>query len=318
MAVTAKKRLAVVAVGGNALDQGGSPSIAGQAAAAREAMRHIAAMVAGNWSVVVTHGNGPQIGYLLRRVELALSELHSVPLDVCGADTQGATGYLFVRELSGELLRLGICNRPVCLITQTVVDPADPAFAQPTKPIGSFMTAEAAARHAADDGWQVVEDAGRGWRRVVASPKPVKVVEAGAVRELLRLGHVVIACGGGGIPVAQGADGELTGIEAVIDKDRASALLGGEIGAELLVIPTAVRQVALAYGTPQQQDLDRITLAQAEQFLAEGQFAEGSMKPKIEAAVDFLRRGGQRVVITTPNLITAAIEGRDGTTICHS
>jgi carbamate kinase len=279
-------------------------------------MRHIAAMVAQGWSVVVSHGNGPQIGYLLRRVELARSELHEVPLDVCGADTQGATGYLFVRELAGELLKQGICSRPVCVITQTVVDPADPAFQAPTKPIGSFMSQELAAQHAAADGWQVIEDSGRGWRRVVASPKPVKVVETDAIRELVRLGHVVIACGGGGIPVTETPDGELHGIEAVIDKDRAAALLGGDIGAELLIIPTAVPKVAVNFRQPSQRDLDRVTLPEAEGYLAAGQFAEGSMKPKIEAALDFLRRGGERVVITTPNLITDALKGRGGTTIC--
>lgn len=308
---------AVVAIGGNSLiTDPAHQSVEDQYLAAAETDHHIAALVADGWDVVITHGNGPQIGFILRRSELARGELHEVPLDVCGADTQGAIGYLLQQNLQGDFLRLGIDRGVVTVVTQVEVAADDPAFAHPSKPIGSFLTEAEAGRRHEEEGWDVAEDAGRGWRRVVPSPEPRRIVELSAVRHLLDGGFVVIAAGGGGLPVVAGADGRLRGVAAVIDKDLAAALLATEVGAELLLISTSVPHVSLGYGTPDERPLPRIRADEARRLLAEGRhFAAGSMEPKIRAVLRFLDGGGREAVITTPQLIEAALAGEAGTRI---
>ncbi|MFH1329934.1 MAG: carbamate kinase, partial [Actinomycetota bacterium] len=271
-------------------------------------------MVEAGWEVAITHGNGPQVGFILRRSELSRHELHEVPLDACGADSQGAIGYALQQNMANHLLTRGLDRAVATVVTQVEVSPDDPAWTHPSKPIGSFMTAEMAAERKAGEGWAVVEDAGRGWRRVVSSPEPLRIVEADVVRMLLDAGVIVITVGGGGIPVVRGADGMLKGVDAVIDKDLASAMLATVIEAGLLVITTAVEKVALGWGTPQQRWVDRLTLAEAKAHLAEGtHFAAGSMAPKIQACVDYLEAGGGEVLITDPPHLPAAIRGETGT-----
>lgn len=307
---------AVVAIGGNSLIKDPAhQTVEDQYRAASETTDHIAELIADGWDLVIVHGNGPQVGFILRRSELAAHELHEVPLDACGADTQGAIGYALQQNLQNDLRRIGVPKRVVSIVTQVEVDGADPAFQSPSKPIGSFMDADRAAERRAD-GWDMVEDAGRGWRRVVASPQPKRIVELDTIGALLDSGTTVIAVGGGGIPVVAQPDGDLRGVAAVIDKDRAAALVGVSLGAELLLISTGVEKVALNFGRPDQVDLDEITLEQARRHLAEGtHFAKGSMAPKIEAAISFLEGGGELVVITDPEHIGAAVAGRTGTRI---
>lgn len=310
-----ENRTVVVAVGGNALITDKTAiSPDDQFKAASETMAHVADMVAQGWNVVIAHGNGPQVGFLLRRVEMASTELPPISLDVLGADTQGATGYMFVRALHKELAARGVDRQSVAVVTQTVVDAADPAFQEPTKPIGSFMDDAEAERRRNQDGWDMVEDSGRGWRRVVASPKPKAIVEIEAIRTLVDAGFLVIAGGGGGIPVVEEGD-VYRGIEAVIDKDHASALMANQLGAATLLISTAVDAVAIRFNTPDQEWLGEITAAQAREYLDAGEFGAGSMAPKIEAAVDFLDRGGKKVIITSPARMPDALQGRAGTTI---
>lgn len=306
----------VVAIGGNSLiTDPAHQSVEDQYLAAAETDHHIAELVAQGLDVVVTHGNGPQVGFILRRSELSSHELHEVPLDVCGADTQGAIGYALQQNLLNDLRERGIDRSVVSLVTQVEVDPHDPAFAAPSKPIGSFMTEAEAARRR-DQGWQVNEDADRGWRRVVASPIPVRIVEIDAIRHLLAGGFVVIGVGGGGIPVTAAPDGSLRGVAAVIDKDLAAALLARELGADLLLISTSVEQVALRFGTPEQEWIDDMTVDEARQYLAEGiHFAAGSMGPKIKAVVSFLDGGGKAAIITSPANIAQALAGEAGTII---
>ncbi len=306
---------AVVAVGGNSLiTDSEHTTIQDQAKAAADSMRYVAEMVAAGWNVVVTHGNGPQVGFLLRRAELAQRELPALPLDVLVADTQGATGYLFCRALHKWFAEMGVTKQAVSLVTQTVVDPRDPAFSNPTKPVGSFMLESEAKQHAADDGWDVLEDSGRGWRRVVPSPMPKRIVEVGAIRSLNRAGFAVITCGGGGIPVVESGQ-FLRGIEAVIDKDHATSLLANELNAEVLLISTAVDAIAINFGTPKQQWLGQISIEEARRHLAAGQFGAGSMAPKVEAAIAFVERGGKRAIVTSPPRMIEALHGEAGTTI---
>jgi carbamate kinase len=308
-------KLAVIAIGGNSLIKDKQhQTVQDQYEAAEETAGHIAAMIAAGWNVAISHGNGPQVGFILRRSELARHELHELPLDVCGADSQGAIGYALQQNLYNHFRRMGIRREVATVVTQTEVSPGDPAFQKPSKPIGSFMSeAEAAARRERD-GWAVIEDAGRGWRRVVASPLPTRIVEVAAVQTLLNAGVVVITAGGGGIPVVADANGDLHGVAAVIDKDYASALLATNIGAELFVVSTAVEQVALNYGKTNQTWIDRLTLSEARQLLAEGKhFAKGSMAPKIQAIVNFLEAGGRRAIVTNPENIERALAGETGT-----
>jgi carbamate kinase len=309
-------RTAVIAIGGNSLIKDRyHQTVRDQYIAARETCHHIVTMVKDGWNVAITHGNGPQVGFILRRSELAAHELHEVPLDACGADTQGAIGYELQQNLGNEFRRYGIDRDTVTLVCQTEVAADDPAFAKPSKPIGSFMDTQQADRRRAE-GWDIIEDAHRGWRRVVASPQPLRIVELASIRRLLAAGTVVIAVGGGGIPVIADESGNLRGVAAVIDKDLASALLASEIGADLFIISTAVEKVALEFGTPQQRWVDHLTLAEASRYLAEGRhFAAGSMGPKIQAVVSYLERGGREALITDPDNLERALSGQTGTRI---
>ncbi|HZW04688.1 MAG TPA: carbamate kinase [Anaerolineaceae bacterium] len=310
-----KKGVAVVAVGGNSLIKDAKrKSSKDQYEAGAESMHHIVDMIEQGWEVVVTHGNGPQVGFVQRRSEIAKSELPEVPLDYCGADTQGSIGYMFVQALHNEFLKRGMNKQAVAVVTQTIVDKNDKAFQNPTKPIGSFMDEAEAKMRAEKDGWVIVEDAGRGWRRVVPSPIPAEIVEADSIKSLIEKGFVVIGVGGGGIPVVQNGKG-LTGVEAVIDKDFGSSLLASMIGADLFVISTAVEKVAINFNKPDQKWLDCMTVAEAKQYIAEGHFAKGSMLPKIEAILKFLEKGGKKALITNPENIGRALKGETGTWI---
>jgi carbamate kinase len=309
-------KTAVVAIGGNSLIKDKDhQTVPDQYAAVVETCTHIAGMIAQGWDVVITHGNGPQVGFILRRSELAAHELHTVPLDSCGADTQGAIGYMIQKALYNEFRKRGMTKQAATVVTQVLVDKNDPAYQNPSKPIGSFMDKEKALKHREEDGWVVVEDAGRGWRRVVPSPIPQRIIERDAIKTLLDHGFTVIAVGGGGIPVIEDEEGNLVGSEAVIDKDYASSLLANSINADLLLISTAVEKVALNYGKPNQVWLDRMTLSEAKKYLAEGHFHKGSMGPKIQASIWFLERGGKEALITNPENIERALLGQTGTRI---
>ena len=310
------EKLAIVAIGGNSLIEDPSdPGIARQWDAVRSTCRHIADMVAEGWHVIVTHGNGPQVGYIVRRGEIAAKEgIHDVPLDLVVADTQGSIGYMLSQALDNSLRRMGMNRTVASIVTQVRVDPDDPAFQNPTKPIGGFMTEDEAHKYE-QQGWDVMEDAGRGWRRVVASPKPLAIQEINAIQALMLSGYVLIACGGGGVPVVRNEFGSLRGVYAVIDKDRSSALLAKPLRADLLVISTGVEKVSLNFNTPQQQDLDKITLQEAMTYMEQGHFAKGSMLPKIEAAIDFVQSGGPRAIITNPANLKRAMLGETGTQI---
>ena len=314
-----QKRVAVVAIGGNSLIKDKQhQTVEDQYQAAKETTYHIADMIEDGWDVAIGHGNGPQVGFILRRSEIAhkVEGMHEVPVDVCGADSQGAIGYALQQTLQNELHRRKI-NKPVAtVVTQVLVDKNDPAFRNPTKPIGGFMDETEAKKREADLGWNVVEDAGRGWRRVIASPLPKEVVELSAVKTLIDSGVIVITVGGGGIPVIDADDRDFRGVAAVIDKDFASSLLAQLIKADLFLISTAVEKVALDFGKPGERWIDRMTLAEAKQYLAEGtHFAKGSMAPKIQAIVWFLENGGKQAIITTPENIGRALRGETGTLI---
>ena len=306
--------LVVIAIGGNSLIRDAEHmTVPDQYQAAGDTSHHIAGIVKLGYRVLITHGNGPQVGFILLRSELARNFLHSVPLEVCVADTQGAIGYQVAQTLGNELRQLGM-ERPIApVVTQVVVDANDPAFQNPSKPIGPFMTEEDAKAPELEVGWQIREDAGRGWRRVVASPQPLEIIELPAIRELLARDIIVIAAGGGGIPIVRDAQGSLQGVPAVIDKDQATALLARELGADIFMISTGVERVAIHYQTPQECWLDRITLQDAIRFREEGHFAPGSMLPKIDAAIDFLQGGGKHVIITSPEKIEEALQGHTGT-----
>jgi carbamate kinase len=311
------EKLAIVAIGGNSLiEDPKNPQVPHQWDAVRETCQHIADMVADGWHVVISHGNGPQVGFLLRRTEIAQKEgIHGVPLDLLVADTQGSIGYMIQQAMDNSLRRLGLNRTCATIVTQVRVDHDDPAFENPTKPIGSFMTEAEAMRHKKEDAWDVTEDAGRGWRRVVASPIPRAIQEINAIQALMLSGYVVIAGGGGGIPVVRTEVGSLRGVEAVIDKDRASSLLAQQLRADLLIISTGVEKVSLNFGKPDQQDLDKITLQAATQYIEDGQFPAGSMLPKMQAAVEFVRNGGPQAIITDPQNLTRALHGEAGTRI---
>ncbi len=310
------QKVAVVAVGGNALIKDKSRTqISDQYAAAAETMAHVAGMIEAGWSVVITHGNGPQVGFMQRRSELAAGEVHAVPLDYSGAHTQGSIAYMFERALYNEFQRRGLNKLVVGVVTQVLVGRDDPAFARPSKPIGSFMDELTAARHRDHDCWAVMEDSGRGWRRLVASPMPVRILQRDAIVTLIKAGYVVIGVGGGGIPVVESDTGQLEGAEVVIDKDLASALLATSIEADLLLISTEVEKVALSFGKPEQRWLDNVTLSEARQYLAEGHFGKGSMEPKMRAIIGYLERGGTAALVTNPPNIARALSGETGTHI---
>ena len=314
-----KRQVAVVAIGGNSLIKDSKhQTVEDQYQAAKETTYHIADMIEAGWDVAIGHGNGPQVGFILRRSEIAhkTDGMHEVPLDVCGADSQGAIGYALQQTLQNELFQRGIKKPVATVITQVLVDRDDPAFKNPSKPIGGFMDEAEAKRREAEMNWSVVEDAGRGWRRVVASPLPKEVVELDTVKALLNAGVVVITVGGGGIPVIDPGDGNYRGIAAVIDKDFASSVLAQSVQAELFLISTAVEKVAINFGKPDQKWLDKITLAEAKQYLAEGKhFAKGSMAPKIQAILWYLENGGKHAIITNPENIGRALRGETGTHI---
>ena len=306
----------VIAIGGNSLIRDARHmSVPDQYAAVVQSARHIADLLERRCRVVITHGNGPQVGFILRRSEHSRGILHEVPLDSIVADTQGALGYQIQQALGNEFRRRGLKHPVVSVVTQTLVERDDPAFAQPSKPIGEFYTREQAEERQRVEQWAMVEDSGRGWRRVVASPQPVRIVEAEVIRHLADAGYVVVAAGGGGIPVVATGPGVLTGVAAVIDKDLASAVLAHEIGADLFVISTAVDKVCLNFGRPEERALDSMTVAEARRYLAEGHFAPGSMRPKIEAAIRFVERGGREALITGAEALDHVFDGHTGTRI---
>ncbi len=314
MIIMAKK--AVIAIGGNSLIKDKDhKTIPDQYAATAETCKHIADMIQAGWDVVITSGNGPQVGFILRRSELAEKELHPVPLDYCGADTQGAIGYMIQRALYNEFHHRTMDKNVASVVTQVRVAADDPAFENPAKPIGSFMDEKDAKKKADEDGWNVREDSGRGWRRVVASPIPKEIVELPAIKALIDDGIVVYAVGGGGIPVVKDKNGYLKGVAAVIDKDRASSLLATGLNADVLLISTAVEKVYLNYGKENEQPIDKMDHIQAKRYLDEGHFAPGSMMPKIEACIEFIKNGGQMAIITDPPNITRALNGETGTRI---
>lgn len=314
-----ESKLIVIAIGGNSLiEDPKHVTIESQYEAARKTAAHIARLVQSGHRVVIAHGNGPQVGYVLLRSEIAKDLLHEVPLDSCVADTQGAIGYQLQMALYNELAQLNVHRPVVTVVTQVEVADDDPSFNKPTKPIGSFLSAEEAEARKINDGWNVMEDAGRGYRRVVPSPKPVRIVELDSIRSLLESGSIVIAAGGGGIPVVKDEHGLLHGKEAVIDKDLAAALLAKELHADLFVISTAVEKVFLNWGKPNQKSLDTITVEEAKEYIQEGHFAPGSMLPKVEAIVDFVEVTKNTGLITDPANIHGALYRDKGTKIVKS
>ncbi len=307
-------KIAVVAVGGNSLiiDED-HQTVQDQYVAAAATSRHITSIIEKGYRVIVTHGNGPQVGFALRRSEIAKKHVHQIPLDSCVAETQGGIGYGFQMALKNEFEKRRINKQVVSLITQVIVDKNDPAFKKPTKPIGSFFTKKEAVRKIDVDGWDMIEDAGRGWRRVVASPAPRKIVEMDAIKRLVDDDVVVIAAGGGGIPVVRDVRGSLRGVAAVIDKDYASALLAKEVGASLFLISTPVERVYLNYDKPNEKPLEKVHLRELKKYAKGGHFKKGSMMPKIESIIKFLQNGGERAIITDTTHIAEALEGKTGT-----
>lgn len=307
--------VAVIAIGGNSLTRPGERgTFAEQQRNAQRTCESVADVLQAGYRVVLTHGNGPQVGHALLRAELAQPDLPALGLDECDAETEGEIGYLLQQTLSNVLAARGVLSGVAALVTQVVVAEDDSAFRNPTKPIGPFYRTEEALERKARLGWAVVEDSGRGWRRLVPSPRPLEIVELPAIRACVNTGLVVIAAGGGGIPVVR-EQGRLRGVDAVIDKDRASALLARSLRADLIVFSTGVDRVALHFNQPGMQWLDRISMADARRFLAAGEFPPGSMGPKIEAAIEFLQAGGRRAVITSPENLAAAVRGEAGTEI---
>ena len=306
----------VVAIGGNSLIKDeGHRSVQDQYVAVVETAGHITDLVEPGLRVVITHGNGPQVGFILLRSEYSRGILHEVPLDSIGADTQGAIGYQIQQAMHNEFHKRGLKQSVATVVTQALVDKNDPAFQKPTKPIGQFYKKAEADDRMRIEKWTMVEDSGRGWRRVVASPKPVRIIEADAIKRLVDEGFVVVAVGGGGIPVVEDERGNLRGAAAVIDKDHASAVLAKEISADLLVISTAVEKVCLNFGKPNQKTLDRMTVAEAKQYMADGHFKPGSMLPKIQACISFIENGGTEALITSPEALPAALAGKTGTRV---
>ncbi len=309
-------KTAVIALGGNAITKPGvEDSIANQFANTRASLDGIVELIRDGYNLVVTHGNGPQVGNALLRVELARGKAPVLPLGVCVADTEGGMGYMIEQSLQNRLRVEGLNRSVVTIITQMVVDPDDPAIADPSKFVGQFYTEEEAGLLAETRGWQVKKDADRGWRRVVPSPRPLRAVEGDIIRQLVHGGTIVIAAGGGGIPVYYDRKGNIEGIDAVIDKDLASAVLAEEIDAEILSILTSVDKVSTHFGTPQRRDLDRCTLSELKKYAEEGHFPPGSMGPKTQAAIVFLENGGELVTISSFENACKALRGEAGTQI---
>jgi carbamate kinase len=310
-----EKRI-VVALGGNAILRHREIGTAEeQFSHVMETCGHLLLLVRKGYQIIITHGNGPQVGDILLKNECARGTLPQMPLDICDAESQGMIGYMFQQSMDAVMKQSGIDIPVVTLVTQVIVDASDPAFSNPEKPVGPYYTAMEAAQLKASKGWQIVPESGRGYRRVVPSPEPIRIVEEDAIASLHESGAIVIACGGGGIPVILGENSTMQGVEAVIDKDHTSALLATAVRAELLLILTDVEHVYLNYRMPGQVPLTRITAGEAQKHLEDGHFAPGSMRPKIESAVRFLHAGGKRVVIATPAQLIAALEGNAGTTI---
>ena len=307
-------KLAVVAVGGNSLILDKKhQTVADQYDAACKTMTHVADMIEEGYNVVLTHGNGPQVGFILLRGEIARSQIHPVPLDSCGAGTQGAIGYNFQMALGNEFKKRGINKPVVTVVTQVLVDKNDKSFQNPTKPIGQFYSEAEAKERMAKDGWDMVEDAGRGWRRVVASPIPLEIIEENAIKALTEKGFCVVAVGGGGIPVVKDENGMLKGAAAVIDKDFASSLLASNIKADVFIVSTAVEKACLNFGKPDEKPLDKVTVAELEKYCEEGHFKPGSMLPKCQAIIKFIKNGGKHAIITNPENLAKAVKGEAGT-----
>jgi carbamate kinase len=311
------KKTAVIAFGGNALvTDAKHDSIPEQYETVCRTASHLVDLIEQDWRLVISHGNGPQVGFILRRSELSETEVDPVPVDYAVADTQGAIGYMFVKALTNDLARRGLARPVVAIVTQSVVDPADEAFKNPTKPIGSFLNEKTARARQKDLGWTIMEDAGRGWRRTVPSPRPQRILETETIRKLLDNGAVVVAAGGGGIPVAVKLDGTVVGVEAVVDKDLASGLLAHELGADMLLIPTGVPRVAIRFGKPDQKWLDTLTVEEARALIAAREFGAGSMEPKVAAVADFVASTPGAVgVIGAPEEMAGIIAGKSGTRI---
>ena len=309
------ERTVLVALGGNAIlkykEQGTAEE---QLKNIRTTCRTLAALIKDGYHIAITHGNGPQVGDILLRNEMAKDVLPPMPLDFCGAESQGMIGYMIQQCLLNELHLLGIRRPVMTIITQTLVAHDDPAFDKPSKPIGPFYPAGEAKKLTEDKGWTLVESPGRGFRRVVPSPRPISIVEGVSIKDLFESGYVVIGCGGGGVPVVE-IDGELIGTEAVVDKDHSGAVLANLIGACTMLILTDVDSVFLEYGEAGERALATMTVEQAEEWLSQGQFKEGSMGPKVESAIDFVKNGGRRTVITSMERAAEALAGKAGTTI---
>jgi carbamate kinase len=308
----------MLAIGGNSLIKDKNHiALSWQYETLKETIKYIADLIAEGLSMVITHGNGPQVGFIYRRGELGRHELPLIPLDICGADTQGAIGYMIQKALLNEFRKRGIAKKVTTVVTQTIVDRNDPSFEHPTKPIGSFISEKEALANKKELGWHVVEDAGRGFRRVVPSPIPKEIIELDVIRLLVESGYIVIATGGGGIPVIRNEQGDIEGVEAVIDKDLGSSLLARNLGADTFIILTAIDAVYLNFGKENQKPISRATLSEIKQYMAEGHFKPGSMKPKIEAIIQFLEGGGRKAIITSPKNLLKTIKGEDGTTIVN-
>ena len=311
-----QRKLAIVAFGGNAMlrpeDRGTQEE---QIARAKQAARWLAEIVRHGYHLIVVHGNGPQVGNILIQAEEASTKIPPQSLDVAVSQTEGSMGFMLQQAIRNRLESIGLAGDVVTVLTEVEVDANDPAFKRPTKPIGPFFTRYRAEALERDLGWTMREDAGRGWRHVVPSPRPLHILNIRTVEKMLDVAKVIIAAGGGGIPVVRGRDGQWRGIEAVIDKDFASALLAAELDADLYIVLTGVPKIAIDYGKPTQTALDRMSVSEAEKHLAEGQFPAGSMGPKVEAAVQFVRRSGKQVLITDVEHLREALEGQDGTVI---
>lgn len=308
----------VIAIGGNAITKENQKgTLQEKVQNIENCAINIVDLLEMGYHVVLTHGNGPQVGNILLRVEAASQSVPPMPLDVCGAESQGQLGYLIQRTLNNRLKAKGIEKEVVTILTQVVVDPADPAFQNPTKPIGPFYTLQEAEQQMTEKDRVFKEDSGRGYRRVVPSPRPVDIVEKGIIKNMVSNGELVIAAGGGGIPVFRDNTGSLTGVEAVIDKDWASAVLAREIAADCLIILTGVEKVAINFGKPNMQWLSRMTLSEAKKYREEGHFPAGSMGPKMDAVIDFVEKTGKMALITALETIGQALKGETGTLIVN-